>query len=197
MGDEVRKLHDSYFRSGLRTISPLDGAPELVEALAGRGHRVVLASSSEADLVDALLDIVDVGHHLHAVVTGSDDVASKPSPDLVRLAVERAGGGRAVVVGDASGTSSRRQPPACRRSACAAAASAPSGCGRPGRWPSTTARATCSTTSTRARCERTDRRDHSPAGYAESLSSRARWVACRARTWVVPAVFSGVSSRSW
>ena len=101
VGEEVRKLHDSYFRSGLRTISPLDGAPELVEAIAQRGHRVVLASSSEADLVDALLDIVDVGHHLHAVVTGSDDAASKPSPDLVRLAVERAGGGRAVVVGDA------------------------------------------------------------------------------------------------
>ena len=102
VGEEVRKLHDSYFRSGLRTISPLDGAPELVESLVGRGHRVVLASSSESDLVDALLDIVGIGHHLHAVVTGSDDAASKPSPDLVRLAVERAGGGSAVVVGDAT-----------------------------------------------------------------------------------------------
>jgi HAD superfamily hydrolase (TIGR01549 family) len=102
VGEEVRKLHDSYFRSVLRTISPLDGAPELVETLARRGHRVVLASSSESDLVDALLDIVGVGHHLHAVVTGSDDAASKPAPDLVRLAVERAGGGPAVVVGDAT-----------------------------------------------------------------------------------------------
>jgi phosphoglycolate phosphatase len=101
VGDEVRKLHDSYFRSGLRTISPLDGAPELVESLTGRGHRGVLASSSEADLVDALLEIVGIGHLLHAVVTGSDDAASKPAPDLVRLAVERAGGGPAVVVGDA------------------------------------------------------------------------------------------------
>ena len=112
VGEEVRKLHDSYFRSGLRAISPLDGAPELVEALAGRGHRVVLASSSEADLVDALLDIVDVGHHLHAVVTGSDDAASKPAPDLVRLAVERAGGGRASWSATRPGTWSRRQPPA-------------------------------------------------------------------------------------
>ena len=102
VGDEVRKLHDSYFRSGLRTICPLDGAPELVESLTRRGHRVVLASSSESDLVDALLDIVGVGHHLHAVVTGSDEAPSKPAPDLVRLAVERAGGGPAVVVGDAT-----------------------------------------------------------------------------------------------
>ena len=101
VGDEVRKLHDSYFRSGLRTISPLDGAPELVETLAQRGHRVVLASSSESDLVDALLDIVGVGHLLHAVVTGSDDTATKPAPDMVELAIQRAGGGRTVVVGDA------------------------------------------------------------------------------------------------
>lgn len=102
VGDEVRRLHDTYFRAGLRTICPLDGAPELVEALADRGHRVVLASSSEAGLVDELLDIVGIGHRLHAVVTGSDEAASKPAPDLVALAVERAGGGSGVVVGDAT-----------------------------------------------------------------------------------------------
>jgi phosphoglycolate phosphatase len=102
VGEEVRKLHDSYFRSVLRTISPLDGAPELVETLAERGHRVVLASSSETDLVDALLDIVGIGHHLHGVVTGSDDAASKPAPDMIQLAIERAGRGPAVVVGDAT-----------------------------------------------------------------------------------------------
>ena len=102
LGDEVRKLHDGYFRAGLRTISPLDGAPELVEALVERGHRVVLATSSEASLVDDLLDIVGVGHRLHAVVTGSEDVASKPAPDLVQLALQRAGGGTGVVVGDAT-----------------------------------------------------------------------------------------------
>jgi len=74
---------------------------------------VVLASSSDADLVDALLDIAQVGHRLHAVVTGSDEVASKPAPDMVALATERlhldaplrycdVGGGPAVVVGDAT-----------------------------------------------------------------------------------------------
>jgi phosphoglycolate phosphatase-like HAD superfamily hydrolase len=102
IGDEVRRLHDSYFRTGLRTICPLDGAPELVDALVDRGHRVVLASSSEAGLVDDLLDIVGIGHRLHAVVTGSDEAASKPAPDLVALAVERGGGGSGVVIGDAT-----------------------------------------------------------------------------------------------
>ncbi|HEV2797102.1 MAG TPA: HAD family hydrolase [Nocardioides sp.] len=102
MGDEVRKLHDTYFRAGLRAITPLDGAPELVGALVEHGHRVVLASSSEADIVDGLLDIVGVAHQLDAVVTGSDDVPSKPAPDLVRVAVERVGGDAGVVIGDAT-----------------------------------------------------------------------------------------------
>jgi phosphoglycolate phosphatase len=101
VGDDVRALHDRHFRAGLRTICPLDGAAELVETLAARGHRLVLASSSEAELVDQLLESVDVRHHLHALVTGSDDAASKPAPDSVALAVERAGGGPAVVIGDA------------------------------------------------------------------------------------------------
>ena len=102
VGDDVRKLHDAYFRAGLRTVNALDGASELVEALAGNGHRMVLASSSEADLVEEMLDLVDVRRHLAAVVTGSDDAPSKPAPDLVQLAIEKAGGGNAVVVGDAT-----------------------------------------------------------------------------------------------
>lgn len=101
VGDDVRKLHDAYFRATLRSVHPLDGAADLVEALAERGHLPVLASSSEADLVEEMVDLLDVRRHLAAMVTGSDEVASKPAPDTVQLAVERAGGGEAVVVGDA------------------------------------------------------------------------------------------------
>ena len=101
VGDDVRKLHDTYFRAGLRTICPLDGAADMVQALAERGHRLVLASSSEADLVDELLDIVDARQHLDAIVTGSDEVPSKPAPDTVELALSRVGGGKGVVIGDA------------------------------------------------------------------------------------------------
>ena len=107
VGNDVRGLHDSYFRAGLRTVNGLDGASELVEALARRGHRVALASSSEADLVEEMRELLDVRRHLAAVVTGSDDAASKPAPDLVRLAAQKAGGEEAgasttVVVGDAT-----------------------------------------------------------------------------------------------
>ena len=101
VGEDVRRLHDDYFRSYLRTVCALDGAADLVETLAGHGHRLVLASSSESDLVDDLLELVGVRHHLTAVVTGSDDAATKPAPDMVELAIERAGGGQAIVIGDA------------------------------------------------------------------------------------------------
>jgi phosphoglycolate phosphatase-like HAD superfamily hydrolase len=101
VGDDVRELHDQYFRAVLRSICPLDGAADLVVELAGRGHRMALASSSPADLVDELLDLVDVRQHLDAVVTGSDDVPSKPAPDTVALALSRVGGGDGIVVGDA------------------------------------------------------------------------------------------------
>ncbi|WP_210439637.1 HAD family hydrolase [Nocardioides xinjiangensis] len=102
VGDDVRELHDKYFRAALRTVCALDGASELVEALAGHGHRLVLASSSETGLVEEMLDLLDVRHHLTAVVTGSDDAATKPAPDMVLAAVEKAGGGDAVVIGDAT-----------------------------------------------------------------------------------------------
>lgn len=101
VGDDVRLLHDQHFRAGLRTISPLDGASDLVEALASQGRTLVLASSSEADLVDELIDLVDVRRHLDAVVTGSDALPSKPAPDLVQAALAQVGGRDAVVIGDA------------------------------------------------------------------------------------------------
>lgn len=101
VGEDVRKLHDDYFRSHLRSVCALDGAADLVETLAGHGHRLALVSSSESDLVDDLLELVDVRRHLSAVVTGSDDAATKPAPDMVALGIERAGGGDAIVVGDA------------------------------------------------------------------------------------------------
>lgn len=101
VGDDVRSLHDTYFRDRLRTISALDGASDLVTVLTAQGRRVVVASSSPAGLVDELVELIDSRTSLSAVVTGSDGTASKPAGDLLRLAVSRAGGGRAIAVGDA------------------------------------------------------------------------------------------------
>lgn len=101
VGDDVRALHDKHFRAALRSIYALDGASELVETLADRGYRLALASSSESDLVDDLLDLLDARGRIGTVLTASDDLPSKPGPESVTEAVERAGGGEALVIGDA------------------------------------------------------------------------------------------------
>lgn len=101
VGDDVRSLHDSHFRAGLRSVSELDGASDLLTTLAERGHQLVLASSSEADLVDELLDRVGARARLDVVVSSSDAERSKPAADIVEAAVARVGPGPAIVIGDA------------------------------------------------------------------------------------------------
>lgn len=101
VGDDVRKFHDEHFRAQLRSVAELDGASALITALAGLGHRLVVASSEATDLVDELLNLVEARAELTAVVSGPDARHSKPAPDLIEVALTHVGGGAAVVVGDA------------------------------------------------------------------------------------------------
>jgi HAD superfamily hydrolase (TIGR01509 family) len=100
MGDVVRKLHDDMFRDRRPEVHPLGGATELLTACHGAGLRQVVASSSKPEDTAALLDLVEGSHLLLAVVSGSEG-PSKPAPDLVERALERAGSKRAFLVGDA------------------------------------------------------------------------------------------------
>ena len=102
VGDEVRKVHDERFKTLIWSVSELDGASDLMRELIEQGHRLVLASSGEAELVEELLDSVDARAGLGAVLTGSDASQSKPAPDLIEAAMSRMGTGDAVVVGDAT-----------------------------------------------------------------------------------------------
>lgn len=100
VGDRVRKVHDERFRTLLREVSELDGASELLRTLTSHGHQLVVASSSEADLADDLLEKLEARGEVSRVVSGSDAPNSKPAPDIIEVAVKRAGGGDAVVIGD-------------------------------------------------------------------------------------------------
>lgn len=82
-------------------IRALPGAAALLRAVAARG-RVVLASSSEPDDVEALIDALDVDDAITAVTTAGDVEAAKPEPDVFEVALERAGveASRAIAVGD-------------------------------------------------------------------------------------------------
>ncbi len=101
VGDAIREAHDRHFRGFIRDISELDGASDLIRELFDHGHRLVLATSTDGDMVDELLDRVDARAELSAVVAGSDVLHSMPAPDLIEAAIGRVGPGKAVVVGDA------------------------------------------------------------------------------------------------
>jgi len=100
-GDRLREEHDERFSAVIDDIRPLPGAGELLDALRERGLKVALASSGKGDQTKRLLALFD-GERRADTWTSSDDAeSSKPAPDLVQVALDRASGARALMVGDA------------------------------------------------------------------------------------------------
>jgi phosphoglycolate phosphatase len=101
VGDEVRRRHQVHLTERAGVVSATDGASELIELLRDRGVRVVLASSSEREITDRFLDLVEgAAGMLTAAISGDDVSRSKPHPDLIEVALEEVEAGKAVVVGD-------------------------------------------------------------------------------------------------
>jgi HAD superfamily hydrolase (TIGR01549 family) len=100
LGDRLRDSWEDFFDDELGEIAPLPGARELVVELKERGLTVVLASSSIDEHLDAFLDLLDVRDVADAWTTKDDVEESKPSPDLVEAALDKAGTREAVMVGD-------------------------------------------------------------------------------------------------
>jgi HAD superfamily hydrolase (TIGR01549 family) len=101
-GDDVRAAETALYMALIDEVSPFADARTLMEDLVERGHALVLASSAKPDEVEHYLDLLDT-RELTKDWTDSGDVErTKPEPDLVAAAVERAGGGPAVMVGDST-----------------------------------------------------------------------------------------------
>jgi HAD superfamily hydrolase (TIGR01509 family) len=99
---QLSSAHDALFAAYWPGLQPLDGAAHLLRACHQRGWRVVLASSAKDAELSAMREALHAEAAIDAV-TGADDVeSSKPAPDLVEQALERAGvpAERAVFVGD-------------------------------------------------------------------------------------------------
>ena len=98
LGDQLRERWEALFDEVVDETEPLEGARELIVDLKERGHAVVLASSAVEKHVDAFLEKLDA-HELADGWTTTDDVeASKPDPDLVRAALDKAGTDDAVMI---------------------------------------------------------------------------------------------------
>ena len=101
-GDAVRELEGEHYMELIDEVRPLAGARELLCDLKDRGHALVLASSAKQHEVDHYLDLLHARDLADGWTTSSDVEQTKPEPDLVAAAVDKAGGGPAVMVGDST-----------------------------------------------------------------------------------------------
>jgi HAD superfamily hydrolase (TIGR01549 family) len=101
-GDAVRDAEKERYMELIEEVEPLDGARELLVRLDERGHAVVLASSAKQDEADHYLDLLDARDLAKAWTTSADVEKTKPEPDVVAAAIEKAGGGPAVMLGDST-----------------------------------------------------------------------------------------------
>jgi HAD superfamily hydrolase (TIGR01509 family) len=99
-GDDIRAAEKERYFELIDEVRPLEGARELVEDLKRKDTTVVLASSAKPDEVEHYLDLLDARELADAWTTSGDVERTKPYPDLVNAALERAGGGPGVLVGD-------------------------------------------------------------------------------------------------
>jgi HAD superfamily hydrolase (TIGR01509 family) len=101
-GDAVRERQSELYMELIGEVCPLAGARELLADLKERGHAVVLASSAKRHEVEHYLDLLDARELADGWTTSADVARTKPEPDLVKAALEQAGGGPGVMVGDST-----------------------------------------------------------------------------------------------
>jgi HAD superfamily hydrolase (TIGR01509 family) len=99
-GDAVREREAELFMEVIGEVAPLPGARQLLDALRARGCTVVLASSAKAHEVDHYLDLLDAREVVDDWTTPADVERTKPDPDLLHVAMEKAGTEGTLMIGD-------------------------------------------------------------------------------------------------
>jgi beta-phosphoglucomutase len=89
---EIDDRKESYYREIIRENFPaMDGADELIEALAGDGFRLAVGSSGPPENVQLAIEKLRRGRLISAKVTGADVTRGKPDPQVFLMAAERLG----------------------------------------------------------------------------------------------------------
>jgi HAD superfamily hydrolase (TIGR01509 family) len=99
-GDRVRDAEQSIYMEMIDEVAPLAGARELARDLRDRVDRIVLSSSAKEDEVERYLDLLGARELADGWTTSADVESTKPEPDLVSAAIERAGADEALLIGD-------------------------------------------------------------------------------------------------
>jgi HAD superfamily hydrolase (TIGR01549 family) len=100
-GDAIRDAEAEAYGELIGEVEPMEGARELIERLRDAGAKVILASSAKQEEVDHYLDLLEARELIDDWTTSADVESTKPDPDLVLAALEKAGDDNpAVMVGD-------------------------------------------------------------------------------------------------
>ena len=100
-GDDIRAAEKALYMAMIHEVRPLPDARRLIEVLKERGHPVVLASSAKKEEIEHYLDLLDARELADEWTSSADVQRTKPEPDLVLTAMEKAGGGDdGVMIGD-------------------------------------------------------------------------------------------------
>ena len=99
-GDQVREAEGEIYAELIGEVAPFEGARRLLEALDLAGHSVVLASSAKSGEVEHYLDLLDARELVESWTTSADVDATKPAPDLIQAACEKASAEAAWLLGD-------------------------------------------------------------------------------------------------
>jgi HAD superfamily hydrolase (TIGR01509 family) len=103
IGEQAKQEHSRRYAELSPVLQPFDGARELLRTVAARGVKVVLATSAPPDELERLRELLDVEEAIETVTNAEDVATAKPAPDIVQVALERAGvrADEAIFIGDA------------------------------------------------------------------------------------------------
>ncbi len=99
-GEEIREAEAESYAALIPEVAAFEGAHDLIRRFKHEGLTVILASSAKEREVEHYIGLLGAAD-LNDGFTSADDVDStKPEPDLIEVAVEKAGEGTAIMVGD-------------------------------------------------------------------------------------------------
>jgi HAD superfamily hydrolase (TIGR01549 family) len=101
-GDEIRDAQAVLYMAMIDDVRPLPEARDLLADLKNRDHPIVLASSAKEQEIDRYMDLLDARDLIAGWTTSADVENTKPEPDVVKAAMEKAGAGDAVMIGDST-----------------------------------------------------------------------------------------------
>jgi HAD superfamily hydrolase (TIGR01509 family) len=99
---EAIRARPGHYQQLIGEVRPFPGARELVGSVHARGLVAALATSSPAEELETVLEVLPIGEFLEARTTADDVKSSKPDPDVFLAAMDLAllDPSRTLAIGD-------------------------------------------------------------------------------------------------